>query len=69
MIRNGFLKRRTAPVSVSSFLNIYSVDSLQDKNSLNITICIQNNQKKETTETPALLESGAEGIFINQNHA
>ena len=54
---------------MSPFLDIYLVDSLQDKNSLNITICIKNNQKKETTETPALLDSGAGGIFINQNHA
>ena len=53
---------------MSPSLDIYLVDSLQDKNSLNITICIQNNQKKETTETPALLDSGARGIFIDQNH-
>ena len=57
------------PASVSPFLDIYLVDSFQDKNSLNITICIQNNQKKETAETPALLDSGVGGIFIDQNHA
>ena len=54
---------------MSPSLNIYLVDSLQDKNPLNITICIQNNQRKETAETPALLDSGAGGIFIDQNHA
>ena len=68
-IGDGFLKRRTVLVLVSPSLDIYSVDSLQDKNSLNITICVQNNQKKETAETPAHLDSGAGGIFIDQNHA
>ena len=68
-IGDRFLKRRTVPASVSPSLDIYSVDSLQDKNSLNITICVQNNQKKETAETPTLLDSGAGGIFIDQNHA
>ena len=28
-----------------------------------------HNQMKEITEIPALLDSGAGGIFINQNHA
>ena len=56
-------------MSVSPSLNIYSVNSLQDKNSLNIIISVQNNQKDETAETPALIDSGAGEIFINQNHA
>ena len=67
-IGDGFLKRRAASVSVSPSLDIYLVDSLQDKNSLNTIICIQHNQKNKITETPALIVSGAGEIFIDQNH-
>ena len=65
----GFCLRRTVSMSVSPFLNIYSVDSLQDKHSLNITISVKHNQSDKIVETPALINSGAGGIFINQNHA
>ena len=41
---------------------------MQEKNSFNIKISMLHNQTKETAEIPALLDSGARGIFINQNH-
>ena len=41
---------------------------MQDKNLLNINISVQNSWKDETSETPALIDSGAGEIFIDQNH-
>ena len=55
-------------MSVSPFLDIYLVDSLQDKNSLNIIISVKHNRNDKTVETPALIDSGAGGTFIDQNH-
>ena len=54
---------------VSPSLDIYSVDSLQDKHSLNIIISAKHNQNDKIIKTPALINSGAGGTFINQNHA
>ena len=45
------------------------VDSLQDKNSLNIIISAKHNRNNKTIETPALINSGAGGTFIDQNYA
>ena len=56
-------------MSVSPSLDIYSVDSLQDKHSLNIIISAKHNRNNKIIETPALIDSGAGGTFINQNHA
>ena len=56
-------------MSVSPSLNIYSVDSLQDKNSLNIIISAKHNQNNKTIKTPALIDSRAGGTFIDQNYA
>ena len=56
-------------MSVSPSLDLYLVDSMQEKNSFNIKISMLYNQMKETVEIPALLDSGAGGIFIDQNHA
>ena len=56
-------------MSVSPSLDIYSVDSLQDKHSLNIIISAKHNRNDKIVETPALIDSGAGGTFINQNHA
>ena len=55
-------------MSVSPSLDIYSVDSLQDKHSLNIIISVKHNQNNTTVETPALIDSGAGGTFIDQNY-
>ena len=53
---------------VSPSLDIYSVDSLQDKHSLNIIISAKHNQNNTTVKTPALIDSGAGGTFIDQNY-
>ena len=66
--RSGFLKRRTVPASVSPSVYLYSIDSIQERNSLNIYISMLHNQTKEIAEIPALLDSGAGGIFIDQNY-
>ena len=42
-VGHGFCLRRTASTSVSASLDIYSVDSLQDKHSLNIIISVKHN--------------------------
>ena len=54
--------------SVSPSLDIYSVDSLQDKNSLNINISAKHNRNDTTVKTLALIDSGAGGTFIDQNY-
>ena len=59
---------RAVSTSVSPSLDIYSVDSLQDKHSLNIIISAKHNRNDKIVETPALIDSGAGGTFINQNH-
>ena len=64
----GFCLRRTASMSVSPSLDIYLVNSLQDKHSLNITISVKHNQNNKNIETLALIDSGAGGTFIDQNH-
>ena len=55
-------------MSVSPSLDIYSVDSLQDKCTLNIIISAKHNRNDTTVETPALIDSGAGGTFIDQNY-
>ena len=54
--------------SVSPSLDIYSVDSLQDKHSLIRIIAAKHNRKDTTVVTPALINSGAGGTFIDQNY-
>ena len=56
-------------MSVSPSLNIYLVDSLQDKHSLNIIISARHNWNDKIIKTPTLIDSGAGGTFIDQNHA
>ena len=53
---------------VSPSLDVYLVDSLQDKHSLNITISAKHNRNNTTIETPTLIDSGAGGTFIDQNY-
>src|ERR1700678_1955318 len=67
--RLGFLKRRTESTSVSPCLEIHSVTlGLVERNTLFIPITIRD-QSRKTTETPALIDSGAGGKFIDQNFA
>src|ERR1700678_1576975 len=67
--RLGFLKRRTGSTSVSPCLEIHSVTlGLVKRNTLFIPITIRD-QGGKTVETPALVNSGAGGNFINQNFA
>src|ERR1700678_3866239 len=67
--RLGFLKRRTESTSVSPCLEIHSVTlGLVERNTLFIPITIRD-QSGKTVETPALVDSGAGGKFIDQNFA
>src|SRR6202522_1098046 len=67
--RLGFLKRRTESTSVSPCLEIHSVTlGLVERNTLFIPITIRD-QSRKTVETPALVDSGAGGKFIDQNFA
>src|ERR1700678_2963506 len=67
--RLGFLKRRTGSTSVSPCLEIHSVTlGLVERNTLFIPITIRD-QSGKTVETPALVDSGAGGKFIDQNFA
>src|ERR1700678_2389691 len=67
--RLGFLKRRTESTSVSPCLKIHSVTlGLVEQNTLFIPITIRD-QSGKTIETPALVDSGAGGKFIDQNFA
>ena len=67
--RLGFLKRRTGSTLVSPYLKIHSVKiGLVERNTLFIPITIRD-QSGKNIETPALVDSGAGGKFINQNFA
>ena len=66
----GFLKRRVASTSISPSLNIFSVQlATIESNTLSISVAIKNSEKNEIDETPALIDSGAGGIFTDQNYA
>src|ERR1700735_1387522 len=65
--RLGFLKRRTESMSVSPCLDMYSIVSSVDANEIILPTTIQLNN--ENVETPTLLDSGAGGIFLDQNYA
>src|ERR1700735_4049916 len=65
--RLGFLKRRTESMSVSPCLDMYSIVSSVDANEIILPTNIQLNN--ENVETPTLLDSGAGGIFLDQNYA
>ena len=60
--------RRTASTSVSPSLDIYSVVANVDSQSMEIPMSILHNEGK-TVETETLLDSGAGGVFIDQNYA
>jgi hypothetical protein len=61
----GFKKRRAASTSVSPYLDVYSVTIANiSRNSISVPINIGSS--KQTVET--LIESGAGGLFIDQNY-
>jgi hypothetical protein len=64
--RSGFLKRRAASTSVSPYLNIYSV-TIANISQNSIYVLINIGLSKQTIET--LIDSSADGLFIDQNFA
>ena len=64
----GFLKRKTTLKPMSPTLDIYSVMTNIDSQSMNIPMSLSLNER-ETVETDSLLDSGAGGIFIDQIYA
>ena len=66
--RRGFLKRRSASMSASPMLSIYSVTLAEISNkTMHIPIRILHDGK--TVETKALIDLGAGGTFMDQNFA
>ena len=53
----------------SPCLDIYSINAVNDPNSLYLSINILHNKKDETIETKTLLDCKARGIFLDQNFA
>src|SRR5277367_6507527 len=62
------LEKETTPMLISPSLNVYSVTATIDSQSLIVpmTILIDDQQ---SIETDSFLDSGAEGVFIDQNYA
>jgi hypothetical protein len=63
-----FLKRRTASTSAPP-LYIFSVHGSNDNNSFYTNAIITTPEKNEPIETQPLVDSGAGGIFMDQNYA
>ena len=53
----------------SPCIDIYSINAVNNPNSLYLSIDILHNEKDETIETKTLLDCGAGGIFLDQNFA
>ena len=51
----------------SPLLDIYMINAVKDLNSLYLSITILHDEKDELIKTKTLLDSGAGGIFIDQN--
>ena len=64
----GFLIRRTRSTSVSPSLNIHVVTTHITANTISVPIEIKKSEY-ESVKTLALIDSGAEGMFINQKYA
>ena len=54
---------------MSPCLDIYSINAVNDLNSLYLSITILHNKKDETIKAKTLLDCGAGGIFLDQNFA
>src|SRR5271170_7961502 len=61
-------EKETVPMQVSPSLDIYSVIANIDSQSMNIPMTISLDERG-VTETDSLLDSGAGGVFIDQNYA
>ena len=61
-------EKKTVPMQVSPSLDIYSVIANIDSQSMNSPMTISLDERG-ATETDSLLDSGAGGIFIDQNYA
>ena len=59
---------RETTSSISPSLDVYSVTANIESQSMNIPMSISINEK-DTTETDSLLDSGAGGVFMDQNYA
>ena len=64
-----FLKRRVTLMLMSPSLDIYLINAVNNLNSLYLSITILHNKKDEMNKAKTLLDSGARGIFIDQNFA
>ena len=53
----------------SPCIDIYSINAVNDPNSLYLSIDILHNEKDETIKTKTLLDCRAGGIFLDQNFA
>src|SRR5277367_144023 len=62
------MEEETAPAQISPSLDVYSVIATIDSQSMNIPMTISLDERG-VTETDSLLDSGAGGIFIDQNYA
>ena len=62
------LSEKETASSVSPSLDVYSVTATIDSQSINIPITISIDAK-DAVETDSLLDSGAGGVFIDQNYA
>jgi Retroviral aspartyl protease len=60
------LKRRTGSTSVSPYLDVYSV-TIANISQNSISVPIEIGSSKQTVKT--LIDSGAGGVFIDQNYA
>ena len=54
---------------MSPSLDIYSINAVADPNSLYLLTTLLHNEKDEAIKTKTLVDSGAGGIFIDQNFA
>ena len=65
----GFLKRRVTLTLTSPCPDIYSINAVNDLNSLYLSITILHNKKDEIIKAKTLLDCRARGIFLDQNFA
>ena len=63
------MKRRAASTSASPILDIYSVVAVPDPHAIKLFTCVTHNMSDKIVETESLLDSGAGGVFMDQNFA
>src|SRR6202044_4243981 len=56
-------------MSTSPSLDIYSVVATLESNAISVPLTLVHNKKDTIVEEEALIDSGAGGIFIDQNYA